>query len=357
MKICLLGDTHFGIRADSKIFHSFYEKFYSEVFFPELEKRDIKTIIQLGDLFDRRKYVNFYTLAESRRYFFDQCKVRGITLHALIGNHDIFWRESLEVNSPDLLLKDYDNTHLWMNPGTLDLDGVSIDMIPWICKENEKEIFDLISKSSSSYCMGHFELSGFPLMRGIESQDGIDGDFLENYSKVFSGHYHTFSEKDNITYIGTPYELFWSDYKDEKRFAIFDTESAEVEYIENPNVVFHKIHYDDVTMTESMINKMTFDKYADCYVKVVVMNKQNPYLFDLVMDKLYKSSPADIAIVEDFTNSFEEGNDEIVNQAEDTITILSKFIDGQPLNISDPDKLKTLMRELYVEALSQENTE
>ena len=113
MRICLLGDTHFGVRNDSKAFHAYYEKFYQQTFFPILEERGVRTIIQLGDLFDRRKYINFLSLTESRRYFFDECAKRGITLHALIGNHDIFWKESLEVNSPELLLKDYDNIHLW----------------------------------------------------------------------------------------------------------------------------------------------------------------------------------------------------------------------------------------------------
>jgi len=354
MRICLLGDTHFGIRNDSKAFHTFYEKFYSQVFFPILEKRGVRTIIQLGDLFDRRKYVNFFTLAESRRYFFDECAKRGITLHALIGNHDIFWRESLDVNSPNLLLKDYDNIHLWSTPGTLELDGIKFDMIPWICKDNEQKIFEFINNSSSPVCLGHFELSGFPLMRGVESQEGIDGKFLSSYNHVYSGHYHTSSSKDNITYIGTPYELFWSDYKDQKMFGIIDTETLKVDYVENPNRIFYKIMYDDTD--EKQVNKINCDKYKDCYVKVIVTNKQNPYLFDMLMDKLYKAGPIDVSIVEDF-NAIMEEEDDIINQAEDTMTILSKFIDGQQLNISNSEKLKTLMRELYVEALSQENTE
>ena len=119
MRICLLGDTHFGVRNDSKAFHAYYEKFYDETFFPQLTKHGVRTIIQLGDLFDRRKYINFHSLMESRRYFFDRCVEEGITLHALIGNHDIFWKESLEVNSPDLLLRDYHNIVLWQKPGTL----------------------------------------------------------------------------------------------------------------------------------------------------------------------------------------------------------------------------------------------
>jgi DNA repair exonuclease SbcCD nuclease subunit len=357
MRICLLGDTHFGIRNDSKVFHNYYEKFYEEVFFPTLEERGVRTIIQLGDLFDRRKYVNFFTLTESRRYFFDECAFRGITIHALIGNHDIFWRESLEVNSPDLLLKDYNNIHLWMMPGTLELDGIKFDMIPWICKDNEQEIFDFIKKSNSPICLGHFELSGFPLMKGIESHEGIDYSFLSNYNHVYSGHYHTRSSNDNITYIGTPYELFWSDYKDPKVFGILDTESLKLDFVQNPNRMFYKVNYDDANLTMEGLKKIDYSPYKDAYVKVVVMNKQNPYLFDKLMDEIYKVSPVDVTIVEDFTASTEENDEEIINQAEDTMTVLSKYIDSQTINISDTSKLKTIMRELYIEALSKENTE
>ena len=28
MKLCILGDTHFGARGDSVDFHNFFEKFY-----------------------------------------------------------------------------------------------------------------------------------------------------------------------------------------------------------------------------------------------------------------------------------------------------------------------------------------
>jgi len=358
MRVCLLGDTHFGVRNDSKTFHAYYEKFYDEVFFPELERRGIRTIIQLGDLFDRRKYINFLSLMESRRYFFDRCVEQNITLHALIGNHDIFWKESLDVNSPDLLLRDYHNIRTWKEHGTLELDGIKIDMIPWICKSNEDAIFEFVKNSTSPICMGHFELAGFPLSRGVDSHDGLDFKFLNNYNQVYSGHYHTRSEHDNIMYLGTPYELFWSDYRDQKVFGVLDTETMKFEAINNPHRMFHKINYDDAQLTMEQIKTIDYTQYANSYVKVVVLNKQDPYLFEKLVDEIYKVSPIDVSIVEDFTElSMEENEEDIVNQAEDTMTILSKFIDGQNLNITDPNKLKTLMRELYVEALSTENIE
>ncbi len=349
MKVCLLGDTHFGVRNDSLAFHRYYDEFYTNHFFPYLKENDIKTIIQLGDLFDRRKYINFVSLSESRRYFFDRLKEFDIDFHALIGNHDIFWKNSVEVNSPDLLLKDYDNITLWQKPGTLTIDGAVFDMIPWICKENQEEIFSFIDKSTSPFCIGHFELAGFQMMKGVNSHDGMKSDFLDKYDDVFSGHFHTQSKSGNVRYTGTPYELFWNDYADPKGFWIFDTDTKEVEFVQNEVHMFHKIFYDDSKEVEDI----DFEKYSDTYVKIVVLNKQSPYLFDKLLDELYNVNPANISVIEDFTDDTIENIDsELIDQAEDTLTILSNYVDQQNINEAEP--VKTLMRELYVEALSQE---
>lgn len=360
MKICLLGDTHFGVRNDSKTFHDYYAKFYDEVFFPYLLENGIDTVIQLGDLFDRRKYINFVSLTESRRYFFDKLKAHGIKLHALIGNHDIFYKHTLEVNSPELLLKDYDNITLWREHGKLTLDGLVMDMIPWICNENEDSIVQYMHKSTAPICLGHFELRGFQLSKGVESHEGMECNALENYDHVYSGHFHTRSTNKNITYVGTPYELFWSDYDDPKGFHILDTKTMQVEFVENPLIMFRKIYYDDAGIEEhhfiSTIKAAEYERLRDTYIKVVVVNKTNPYLFDRMLDELYKAQPADISIVEDFTDVTEPNSDDEVDQAQDTLTILSNYIDAQTLSI-EPMKLKTIMRELYVEALSTENVE
>lgn len=352
MKIALLGDTHFGVRNDARHFHEYYEKFYSEVFFPYLEEHGINTIIQLGDLFDRRKYINFLSLAESRRYFFDECKKRNIRLHALIGNHDIFWRNSLEINSPDLLLRDYDNITLWAKHGTLELDGAVFDMIPWMCNENENEIREFVSKSTSPYCVGHFELVGYYMQRGQVSHEGYEDVFLKNYDQVYSGHYHSRSASvdGKIAYLGTPYELFWSDYKDQKGFGVFDTQSNVFKFVTNPNRMFHKLTYDDTKEFNE-----DFSNLKNKYIKIVVVQKTNPQKFDTFMDDIYKMNPIDVTIVED-VNEMVNNEEDVVDQAQDTLTILSNYIDQQTIQV-EPQKLKTVMRELYLEALSSETIE
>lgn len=355
MKLCLLGDTHFGARNDSKHFHDYFEAFYLD-FFQYLNQHGIKQIVQLGDLFDRRKYINFYTLAESKRYFFDKLIENGIELHALIGNHDIFWRNRLDVNSPELLLSDYANIHVYGKPTTVQFDSLAMDMIPWMTFDNLDQITKFIDASVSPVCVGHFELAGFPLMKGVESHDGVDSKFLDRYDRVFSGHYHTQSSKGNIVYTGTPYEMIWSDYKDPKGFFIFDTETLEYEFIQNRHRIFHKLFYDDSKYTIEDVMQSSYAKLQSKYVKIVVVKKENPYIFDKMLDQIHKVSPIDITIVEDFSELNTDANDAEMNQTEDTLTSLYNFIDQQSLQ-SDPNRLKNIMRELYLEALSVENVE
>ena len=356
MKICILGDTHFGARGDSLDFHNYFKRFYDEVFFPYLLKYRVNTIFQLGDLFDRRKFINFNSLYQAKKYFFDVCQQHKIEVYALVGNHDIAYKNTLEVNSPSLLLRDYENVHIIEDFYTNEFHGVSMDFIPWLCDENESSILQKMKDSKSQICFGHFEIAGFEMDKGVICDVGIDKSILNRYDIVLSGHFHHKSTKDNITYVGTPYEMTWADYKDNKGFHIFDTTNRELEFVPNPYDMFVKLYYDDTKQDFDWWKGYDFESLKNTYVKVVVVNKQNPYLFDHVIDNVYKASAADIAIVEDFNDALLDADDDLIDQAEDTITILNKYIDNLQLDI-ESDKLKTIMRELYVEALNTEVSE
>ena len=356
MKLCILGDTHFGARGDSLDFHKYFQKFYDEVFFPYLIENDIKVVFQMGDLFDRRKFINFNSLYLSRKYFFEKCERLGIKLHTLIGNHDVAYKNTLEVNSPSLLLNEYNNIEIYEEFDTVEFDGVSIDVVPWICDDNVDDIFNRMKESKAQICFGHFEIAGFEMDRGNVCESGIDKQSLSKYDVVLTGHFHHKSTDGNITYVGTPYEMTWADWNDPKGFHIFDTETREMNFVKNYFSMFHKITYDDGKTTFEDWKEYDFLKLKECYVKVVVLNKQNPFLFDHVIDNLYKAGVSDLSIVEDFTDVNVDLDQDIIDQAEDTITILSKYIDNLTLDV-EPEKLKTLMRELYVEALNTEVAE
>ena len=356
MKICILGDTHFGARGDSLDFHKYFKRFYNEVFFHYLKVNDIKSIFQMGDLFDRRKFINFNTLHLCREYFFDRCQILGIKVHTLLGNHDIAFKNTLEINSTGLLLNEYENIEYYDSFETVEFDGVKIDVVPWICDDNEQEIFNAMKQSTAQICFGHFEIAGFEMDKGNVCDHGLDKKILSKYDIVLSGHFHHKSTNDNITYVGTPYEMTWSDHNDQKGFHIFDTNTREMTFVKNPFTMFNKLIYDDGQTDFEHWKNYDFESLKDSYVKVIVMNKQNPYLFDTVIDSLYKVGVADLSIVEDFSDTLIDDDSDIVNQAEDTITILSKHIDNLTLDV-EPEKLKTLMRELYIEAINTEIAE
>jgi predicted phosphodiesterase len=252
-----------------------------------------------------------------------------------------------------MLLNDYDNITVIDEPIKMVFDGIDVDVVPWICSDNEEKVIQFIKDSKSQICFGHFEIAGFEMDRGNVCHEGLDKDALKRYDVVLSGHFHHKSTDGQITYVGTPGEMTWADYNDPRGFHIFDTDTRELEFILNPNKIFHKINYDDSVTDFEYWKKYDYSQFKDAYVKVVVLNKQNPYLFDNVIDNLYKSSVGNLAIVEDFTETIIENDQDLLDQAEDTITILNKHIDNLTLTVNN-DKLKVLMKELYVEALNTE---
>jgi DNA repair exonuclease SbcCD nuclease subunit len=295
MKIALITDTHFGARSDSIPFDNFFRKFYDNVFFPTLEQKNIDCVIHLGDVFDRRKYINFNTLKSSREYFFD--RLANYDVYMLAGNHDTYFKNTNDVNSPDLLLKDYE-FNVIDRPTTIYVGGQTILMMPWICTDNYAECMDAIKSSTARTLFGHLELAGFVMHKGQQNEEGMDPKTFDKFDLVCSGHFHHRSRSKNIVYLGNPYELTWNDFEDPRGFHIFDTETLELEFIENPFKMFEKILYDD---TKVQYDGIETESYADKNVKLVVVNKTDFGAYDRFVDRLYKRNLLELKIIEDFS--------------------------------------------------------
>lgn len=339
-RFIILGDLHLACRNGSVIFSKHQQKFFDKVLFPYIEKTGYR-VIQLGDLFDQRKYVSFVGLDAAKRGFFDKFKRQHYSsksaMITLIGNHDISYKESLRINSPDLLISNYGHT-IVTDPITIE----GVDYIPWICAENRDEITEFIKSSTSKICCGHFEISGFSMQRGIPSHDGLDVKTFEKYDLVLSGHYHTRSTIGNITYVGTPYELTWSDHKDTKGFHVLDTDTLELEFIENPHTIYESIQYDD-----RVIGHVDFEKFYEKYVKIIVVNKTDYYAFDKFIHNMNSAGAYDIKIIENYNDQpIGTIGEEIMLQ--DTLHVLSNYM--KSLGVEDSDALNTQMKSLYLRA-------
>ena len=349
MKVAIITDQHFGARNDSVAFLDFFQKFYDNTFFPTLDASGIDTVLILGDTFDRRKYVNFYALDRAKKMFFDKLELRGITVYMLAGNHDTYYKNTNEVNSPDLLLNEYHNIEVIAEPTTINVNGFEVCMLPWVCPENYQQSIDEIKNTTATLCMGHLEIAGFAMYRGMESHEGFSAEIFNKFDLVFSGHYHHRSNDRNIYYLGNPYELTWQDYNDPRGFHLFDFSTRQLDFIENPYRMFERLEYTDKETDPIDLDQL---ELKEKYVKLVVLEKTDFYKFDKFIQKLYNKGCHEIKIVEDFSE-FEAGeiNEEI--NLEDTVSVLSNYIESIETDV-DKEKVKSYMRGLYTEAINIE---
>jgi DNA repair exonuclease SbcCD nuclease subunit len=281
--------------------------------------------------------------------FFDKLEERGITVHMLAGNHDTYFKNTNEVNSPDLLLQEYSNVIVIDEPETIVIDGTSICMMPWICPENYQESLDMMKNTKAEICMGHFEIAGFAMYRGMESHDGLDKSIFEKFDLVFSGHYHHRSSDKHIHYLGNPYELTWQDYNDPRGFHLFDTDTRGLQFIPNPYRMFERLEYNDKDAEPIDLDAIDL---KNMYVKLIVLNKTDFYKFDKFIAKLYNKGCADIKIVEDMSE-FNEGEIGEEISLEDTVSVLTHYIDSITTDV-DKEQIKTFMQGLYTEAVNIE---
>jgi len=352
-QIALITDTHWGCRGDSPIFADFIAKFYKEVFFPYLEEHGIENIIHLGDIVDRRKFINFVTAKRLNEDFIEPIYKNKITLQAIIGNHDTYFKNTNAVNSMDVLYREGTHFRYHSSPYEVTIDGCKILLMPWICDDNYEESMRKIEQTTAQVLFGHLEISGFEMYKGSVINHGMDRSVFDKFDVVCSGHYHHRSSRGNIHYLGCPYEMTWSDYNDPKGFHIFDTKTRELKFIPNPLSIFHKLVYDDVGKTINQATDYDYANYKNAFVKVIVKNKTNPYWFDMVVDKLEKAGTTQIQVVDDNLNLNLESDESIIDEAEDTITILKNYVNNLELD-ADKVELESLMRELYGEAMALE---
>lgn len=351
-KVAIITDTHWGVRNDNISFLNHNKRFLDEIFFPEIEKQNIKHIMHLGDLTDRQKYINWNTAQHLKDDFIQNIINRNLELTITIGNHDTYWKSSNDINSVRNLYGFSNNIHIVDNPIEKDFFGTKVLLMPWICKKTEDESHRLIQSTDAQLMMGHLEIAGFEMYKGVINHDGLDAKIFDKFDMVFTGHFHRKSSHKNIYYLGSHAQFTWSDFGDERGFHIFDFKNRNLEFIKNPYEMFKKYVYDDTKMETTDIINFDTEVFNSCYVKVIIKNKENPFLYESLIDKLENSEAIDIKSVDDNLNIDAIEADDIINEAEDTITIIKKEI--AKTKVDNLKELEKMMVSLYEEALSLE---
>ena len=341
-KVAIITDTHFGVRKGSQTFHDYFERFYRDTFYPELERRGIDTCIHLGDVFDVRKGIDYWSLDWAKRVFFSELRHRGIDTHLIVGNHDIFYKTTLKLNALQLNLSEFDNLSISIRPETVNINGTDIFMVPWLCEDNAADFSKQIAKTNARWCMGHLELAGFYANQNYQCQHGTDPDVFNQFDRVFSGHFHKKSTRGNITYLGNAYQLYWNDEGETRGFHIFDLDTGEIEFVPNPNTMFHKIFYNDTKQTSLPDTA----KLGESFIKIVVEDKSEPAKLAKVVDQLYQVGVHDIKVVEQVSYDVD---DDVEIEGEDTLTTLTNYVLAMDDTVNKENIIE-IFKSLYVEA-------
>lgn len=335
MKILMLGDLHFGVKQDDAWMQDVQRLLIKQAI-EYSKEHGIKQWLQGGDWFDVRKAVTHRTMLFNREIA-ENIQNNGIKVNVCVGNHDATFKNTLTPNACNELLGQFDNFTIHDKPETLKFDGVSIDMIPWICEDNKDYILDFIKNSKSDYCMGHFELNGFKFYKDVDSH-GEDPIFLSKYKHVWAGHFHCISHNKNVTYLGTPYTITGGDENDKRGFWIFDTETEKVEFVPNDTIWHKSIHY------PSELTK--FDEFKNLSVRLFVTKiDKNLTKFEDALESIVY----DLKVVSKIDNTVDTIKDEEI-EIKSVLDLMYEWIDCvDNLNTDEVSVIKNMTKKLYLE--------
>lgn len=299
--ICILTDTHFGFENNSEQVLESSIKFFEEVLVPFLNKNKIDKIFILGDLFESRTTIN--TRTHNVVYDLFDKTLKDFEIYILIGNHDIYYNSTTDVHSLKFLYK-FENVTVIDKPQIVKIINKDILMVPWIV--NQKEIPDILNEFPAEIIMGHFDIAGFSFNKHVLSKNGIDPTTFRRAKKIFSGHFHTRSDRaigeSRFVYIGTPYQLTRADMDEERGFIIYNLRTNKHKFFSNEvSTRFVKLEYPN-RFTEEMIKNNRVDvviKYKD---DEYAPNEYNKYIEEIEQLCPAKLSPMYINVSDDKTD-------------------------------------------------------
>lgn len=344
MHVAFITDIHFGARANSQIFLDNQERFYREIFFPELERLGVKTIVNLGDTWENRTALNPVTLKRAQDFYFDEIDRRGMKQIMIMGNHDTFYRNTNDVNLIEFLEKMYpESVKIVRKPTVMNMDGVKFGLIGWINKENLAESLEWLETVDADFIGGHFEINDFEMTKGHVATHGFDRKMFKRFDHVYSGHFHVRSTIGNITYLSNPSQTSWGDHGLEKGFHIFDTKTRTMDPVNNPFDMYKEIDWGD--------HDAKPEDFAGMYGRINVKNFDS---FSRAELDLFVNAAQEHAVQMQVVETAVD-QDGVVVEADEVVGIWG-IIDGYieeavgAKDTIDPDVLKKEFRQLYEDA-------
>ena len=337
MKLAIISDIHFGVNYGKPPFVEYQKRYFND-FWKTIDEQGIDNVLFLGDFFHSRKMVNYDTLELAVKCWFEPAMERGTHIFMLVGNHDVFYKNTNRLNSLDLLCWNK-NIKVISSPKTIRIDERSYCFIPWINVENQTECVAELENTQASVVLSHLELQ---LDDNPHIKGQIDIDKLARFSHVFSGHFHSPCVKDitgcTLRYLGSPYEMNWNDFGIEDRgFYIFDDVTKETTLIKNERTIHHYFKLgEDCSWIEPWHS-----------VRCIVPNNMSNTDYEIATQALKSKNVMKVQMIAEETKEDDTEKDELeIGQELDILQVVLKYADANKGTL-DGERLNTIIKGLW----------
>lgn len=321
-KALVIGDLHFGVKANSQEYLEFQIKWFEQELYKNIEKYNVEHLIYLGDINDSRISLSPLILSKERQLFLDiKNKFPKVTNHVILGNHDLYYRHSREIHSLEFL-KDI-GYNVYEDPTEVMIDNKKLLFLPWITKHDEEDIKLRLSNNSYDCIFGHLEVQGFYMTKGMVDQDGLDISLFEKAQKVFSGHYHIRGKRKNVQYVGTPYEMNFSDSNITKGIELLDFEDLSTKFVKSKYIPRHLSFSSDDYKFDDLTKKLINNNL----LKITLCEKLSEVEKIEYQEKVNSLKPFKVIFEDEGDIDIKVSDTEMQNSIKDTLSFLQEYCD------------------------------
>ena len=260
-KYGLMTDLHFGISNNNSDILNWQKKAMNKSI-KYFKNNNVNNIIILGDVFDNQNLNSTLIMYEVIKIF-GKLSSEFDNVWVLVGNHDMYYKNSREVNILSVLLKNkYMNVHVVDQFTQID----NISLCPWIVDEKDIEN---IKNDNKNILIAHLEINGFYYNKQSKiSTKGLNKSLFKKYDMVLSGHFHSKQHQDNIHYLGTMMPLKWNEYNEPHGIHILNTETLELTFHDLEISMFDVLKFDK----DKNYDLESLDAYKNKHVKILLQN-------------------------------------------------------------------------------------
>jgi hypothetical protein len=246
-RIWFITDTHLGVRNNSNDWIEIVRDYFYNWFFP-LVRENYKpgdVLFHLGDFFDSRQSINLKVLDLGVSIAEEMSKIFKDGVHIIVGNHDIWGKNSNEINSLKSL-KWIPGINIYEEPLSTTLGNRSIFLMPWR-KDYEEDSLTLEQCDPHDILCCHTDIRGLQFNKYVLNEEGSDISKFSKFGKVFSGHIHYAQIVGNINMLGSPYQLTRSDADNKKSIWLLDLETMREErFINDYSPKYKRFYFDEI---------------------------------------------------------------------------------------------------------------